>query len=112
MKEREIALILVLIVAVVLLVMMSAQLSGRETADEDEYCGSMSLNDAIQAALSSECGGQGTLKETHVCNEYTGTWWIDLDSNEEAPLCNPACVVDVETGEAEINWRCTGALVE
>jgi len=28
----------------------------------------------------------------------------------EKDLCSPACVVCEYTGDAEINWRCTGAL--
>ena len=50
-----------------------------------------------------------TLKDTYMCNNVTGTWWIDVESDKEG--CAPACVVDVETKAAEINWRCTGAVV-
>ena len=67
----------------------------------------LTISDAKSIAKNSECGDR--LKETYVCNEYTGTYWIDLDIEKEG--CNPACVVDVETREASINWRCTGALV-
>lgn len=66
----------------------------------------MTLETAKNIALSSECGNN--LKNTYVCNEYTGTYWIDLDMEKEG--CNPACVVNIETEKAEINWRCTGAL--
>jgi hypothetical protein len=69
----------------------------------------MSLEEAREIALKSECFEQGLPKETYMCNEYTGTWWLDLDVVLEG--CNPACVIDVATKEAEINWRCTG-LVE
>jgi len=68
----------------------------------------MSLTEAKQIALASECGEQGTLKDTYLCNEDTGTWWIDLDIEKEG--CNPACVVNVATKQAEINWRCTGVI--
>lgn len=47
-------------------------------------------------------------QKTYMCNEYTGTWWIDLDIEREG--CNPACVINVETRQAEINWRCTGLI--
>ena len=45
-------------------------------------------------------------------NEFTKTWWIDLDMKPEFEnkLCNPACVISEDTKTAEINWRCTGAL--
>jgi hypothetical protein len=68
----------------------------------------LTISDAKQIAINSECGD--TLKETYVCNELTGTYWIDLDIKMEG--CNPACVVNVETREAEINWRCTGLIPE
>jgi hypothetical protein len=84
--------------------------------DNEEYCVSnetgttMSFSEASEIALNSECGTQGTLKDTYFCNEYTGTWWIDLEPLNEKPGCNPACVVNVNKKTAEINWRCTGAI--
>ncbi len=68
----------------------------------------MSIEEAKDIALHSECGEKGNLKNSYHCNEGTGTWWIDLDIQKEG--CNPACVVNVETKQAEINWRCTGLL--
>ncbi len=88
---------------------------GETDKDQDEEtCSaptgeSMSLEEATEIALASECVENGTLKETSQCNENTGTWWIDLDIEKEG--CSPACVVDIVTGEAEINWRCTGLIV-
>jgi hypothetical protein len=87
-----------------------------ESADEPvgELCtdkntgATLSYEDAVSIAEASECLVEGQLKENHFCNEDTGTWWIDLEA--EKPGCNPACVVDLNTGTAEINWRCTGAL--
>ncbi len=67
----------------------------------------MSIAEAKTIAIASECS-QGALKQTHFCNEITGTWWIDLGI--EKPGCAPACVVNVATKQAEINWRCTGLL--
>lgn len=85
--------------------------------EEDPVCYSneigMLLSDAIEIANSSDCMLNGTLEEdSYQCNNYTGTWWIDLEPFEEAPGCNPACVVDIEAQEAEINWRCTGLIPE
>jgi hypothetical protein len=85
---------------------------GRTFTVKLEYCISssgavMGLDEARQIALESECGDR--LKDSCMCNNYTGTWWIDLDIQLEG--CNPACVVDVETGEAVINWRCTGLII-
>jgi len=69
----------------------------------------LSLDEAKQIALKdSECS-KGNLKETYMCNEVTGTWWFDLDIEKQG--CMPACVVNVATKEAEINWRCTGLIM-
>ena len=76
----------------------------------EEHCSSgeyvLTLEIAKQIAKDSECGDR--LKGNYQCNEVTGTYWIDLDIEEEG--CNPACVINLETREAEINWRCTGLL--
>lgn len=79
---------------------------------EEEFCQKegtdvkLSLSEAKEIAILGECGKN--LKDTYICNEVTGTWWINLDIEKEG--CNPACVIDVETKMAEINWRCTGLL--
>jgi hypothetical protein len=68
----------------------------------------MSLDEAESVAGKSECGDR--LKDVAAYNPTTKTWWIDLDIEKEG--CSPACVVFVETGRAEINWRCTGLVPE
>jgi len=86
---------------------------GREFTEGEESCTEpageiMTLFEAKQIAVESECGDQ--LKEPYyefsVCNQDTGTWWIDLDVEKEG--CNPACVVVITNKKATINWRCTG----
>ena len=72
---------------------------------KQEYCGEMSLEEAREIS-KAVCGDY--LENTAVCNEVTGTWWIDLSIEKE--MCSPACVVDIETKEAEINWRCMGLI--
>jgi len=47
-------------------------------------------------------------QKSYVCNENTGTYWINLNITKEG--CSPACVVNIETRTAEINWRCTGLI--
>lgn len=80
----------------------------------DNYCiktqtgEKLSFSEAKEIALRSECIKEGALKEEHFCNSNTGTWWIDLAVQKEG--CTPACVIDVATRQAHINWRCTGAL--
>ncbi len=45
-------------------------------------------------------------------NKITKTWWFTLNLFDKKPLCNPVCVVKEETKTAEINWQCTGAIIE
>ncbi|MFC2143288.1 hypothetical protein ACFLQN_02720 [Candidatus Aenigmatarchaeota archaeon] len=68
----------------------------------------LSIEEAI--SLAGPCLEEGTLTENAIHNENTNTWWIDLEPFEPLDGCNPACVIYEITGEAEINWRCTGAL--
>jgi hypothetical protein len=56
------------------------------------------------------CSAEGTLKDTAVCNSITGTWWIDLETTIPRAGCSPACVVNVNSRTAEINYRCTGLM--
>ena len=60
--------------------------------------------------IAKETCKNGEIKSSFFCNEITGTWWFDFIPNEFKNGCNPACVVDVEKGTAEINWRCTGLI--
>jgi hypothetical protein len=79
--------------------------------NNEQYCiktgtdNQLSLSQAKEIGASSECGEN--YADSYICNEITGTWWIDLNINKLG--CSPACVVDVVSGKAEINWRCTGA---
>ncbi len=63
----------------------------------------------LAIAENSDCTKEGTLTSTYFYNDNSKTWWIDMVV-ENKPLCNPACVVSVETQTAEINWRCTGLI--
>ena len=81
-------------------------------AQQAEYCvkqdsgEKLSFSEAWDIAMHSDCVKEGPLKASHFCNEITGTWWIDLDIQKDG--CSPACVINVVTKTAEINWRCTG----
>ena len=50
----------------------------------------------------------GLTDDNPSCNTNSGTWWFNLRSSKTN--CSPACVVNADTGLAEINWRCTGAM--
>lgn len=100
-------MILIAIIALILLVVIVSLLTGKlGTLDKEESCIKkdtnirMSLFDAIEIA-EQECG---ETKGNIFCNEDTGEWWIDITNQQGG--CNPACVVNVETKESYINWRC------
>lgn len=67
---------------------------------------SLSMEDAKVIAEDSVCMDEGDLTGEYFYNDSSKTWWFDMDT--EKPGCMPACVVDEETEDAEINWRCTG----
>jgi len=75
-------------------------------------CG-MTIEDAMAIASNSECTEKGFLLDESFYNENSKTWWIELEMEEEfkKEQCNPACVVSEADKTAEINWRCTGAIV-
>lgn len=69
---------------------------------------SLSRKESIQIAIQSSCMKEGYLLPFgYECNNYTGTWWLNMMVKGHMG-CSPACVVNVETKQAEINWRCTG----
>ena len=68
------------------------------------------MNQAIDLARNSECTEEGTLTEQIHYNDNSKTWWIDLELPKQG--CDPACVVNLEKKTAEINWRCTGLVVD
>lgn len=74
----------------------------------------LTLEEATEIALLSECAEKGTLTQGASYNYNSHTWWIGLDMKPEFEnkLCNPACVISSITKTAEINWRCTGAVEE
>lgn len=79
----------------------------------DDTGNSMMLEEAKGIAQASmSCTSEGTLKEEAVCNSITGTWWIDLDTTIPRQGCSPACVVNINSRTAEVNYRCTGLNME
>jgi parallel beta-helix repeat protein len=66
----------------------------------------LTLEEARAIALNSTCVQEGTLTDTCFYNEYSHTWWFDLDPFTVNPDCSPACVVSEDTRTANINWRC------
>lgn len=74
----------------------------------DEGTGAqMSYTEALALAEQSACAQEGDLTATRACDSATGAWLIDLEV--ESPLCEPVCVVDINTGSVDIDWRCIDA---
>jgi len=70
----------------------------------------MAESEALEIAkANNSCTSAGTVSDKGSYNENSETWWVDI-SQTSKPLCSPACVVNAETKEVEINWRCTGAI--
>ncbi len=85
-------------------------------AQKEEICAkkdtklAMKVSDALEIAKNSQCASEGTVKTGNTCNDFTGTVWFEFEPKEPKEGCNPACVVNIESRAAEINWRCTGLL--
>ncbi len=86
--------------------------------DQEELCRkegtvlSMDFVEAITIATKSDCAPEGKLSDVEVyCNKVTGTIWIENIPIEKEG-CSPACVVKVEEKTAEINYKCTGLIIE
>ena len=102
-------IIFLLVVLVILMGCTKNSLSnGLEVCIDQETGNQMDVATARIAAVDSECSKEGYVTVDSFCNENTGTLWFNLELEKEG--CNPACVVDVNTGQAEINWRCTGLI--
>ena len=84
--------------------------NGKSYTEELEMCLTMSIEQALITAQASNCSNEGILTNNYVCNENTETLWIDL-TIENQTGCSPACVLNVNTGEAEVNYRCTGLII-
>lgn len=68
----------------------------------------MTLEEAKKIARNSKCDDR--LTGEYKCNNVSGTYWLDLNIQKEG--CSPACVVDISSRNAMINWRCTGFVPE
>ncbi len=62
------------------------------------------------AQTSDVCTSQGTIGDFEGYNSSSQTWWFTLPRDPDHEGCSPACVVNDQTKEADINWRCTGGL--
>ena len=107
MSKRNILIISLALLALVLAACGTLQ-SAPAAPTVTPYEPAINLAEAQQIARQSACAQSGTLKDTGVYNPNSNTWWIDMAADK--PDCNPACVVDVKTKTAEVNWRCTGAI--
>ena len=105
---------LLLILGVFLLAGCSTIMPGQENdkaIEEQSYDSSMSEAEARKIAEATCIKGGESLDESGFYNPNSKTWWYRANLNATPQGCNPACVVHEDTGEAEINWMCTGAIV-
>ncbi len=70
----------------------------------------LKLSEALDIAQKSDCTTIGSLTQSSLCDEFSGTWWINIDTKEKKSGCNPACGINPNTKKAAVNWRCTGAI--
>jgi hypothetical protein len=70
----------------------------------------MTIYDAQHAFDSSQCGLEGSAKDNHACDETAGTWIIGIQTFRKN--CDPACVINVVTKKAAIDWRCASTTKE
>jgi predicted lipoprotein with Yx(FWY)xxD motif len=69
----------------------------------------MTAADALAIARASGCRDAGNITDVDAAyNNNSKTWWLTIQITR--PGCSPACVV-YENRSAEINWRCTGAII-
>ena len=64
-----------------------------------------------RAIAEAACIKGGEALSAGIYNWSSKTWWFDANLNATRPGCSPACVVSDITRTAEVNWRCTGALI-
>jgi len=81
-----------------------------DTCKVSEEC-TLTQAQAFEIALNSTCVEEGKIKDSCTCNENSHTYWFEMEV-EGHEGCAPACVVSSATGQAEINWRCTGLIEE
>lgn len=82
-------------------------------ADTSSATDDVSLLTEVEAKqiAESDCIKGGESVEPGYYNPNSKTWWFDANLNVSKEGCNPACVVS-EDGSVEINWRCTGLMMD
>jgi hypothetical protein len=71
---------------------------------------SLGIQEALAIAGDSECTSGGELLPARFCDAATGAWWIGLNAPREG--CDPACVVNANSRQAQIDWRCSDPVTE
>jgi len=86
-----------------------AKIMGEQWCVKNETGAKMKFSEAKEITMKSDCVKYGSPKENYFCNEITGTWWIYL-AIQKGGECSPACVINVETKQAEMKYVCAGYL--
>jgi len=69
------------------------------------------LEGEAKAIEEKDCIKGGESVDEGYYNPNSKTWWFDANLNVSKEGCHPACVVH-EDGTTEINWRCTGLMMD
>ncbi len=77
---------------------------------EDRTNATMTQDEAYEIASNSPCMDEGNVINEAYYNDFTKTWWFETDIDK--PGCNPECMVSEDAKTAEINWMCTGLIIE
>lgn len=86
---------------------------GSDVCTNSGNTASMTYTEAKRIAENSNCTSEGIIRDEgrEYCNANTLTWWLPFSSlSNSKPGCSPTCVVNINTKQAEINWRCTGLI--
>jgi len=80
--------------------------------NDNGFSSNVMAEDEARMIAEEKCLKQGeSLTGAGYFNPNSKTWWFDANVQDTPAGCNPACVVSEETGEAEVNWRCTGLIL-
>lgn len=79
----------------------------------EKSCGGYDIKKIRDSAKLEADKLNASLSGVYEYNENSKTLWFEIQgASKIKPGCNPAIVFELVTKEQEINWRCTGLLVE
>ncbi|MFC1600152.1 hypothetical protein ACFL3T_03950 [Patescibacteria group bacterium] len=100
----------ILALSILLFTACTAESTDDPIEPENRDGATLTQEEAYEIAIASPCLEEGNVLNEAYYNDFTKTWWFETDIDK--PGCNPECMVSEETKTAEINWMCTGLIVE